>query len=88
MARGLTAASVALLVLVSLVASATSEKPVCCRDYHRWGDDKERSGCPLQEETNDDCNSWCMQSGCARDNISRNGFCKKIGKLHYCHCKC
>ncbi|CAM0885486.1 unnamed protein product [Alopecurus aequalis] len=85
MARGLTAASVALLVLVSLVASATSEKPVCCRDYHQWGNEKEKRGCDQQD---DDCNSWCMQSNCTRNDVTGNGLCKKIGKLHYCHCKC
>ncbi|CAM0878186.1 unnamed protein product [Alopecurus aequalis] len=82
MDRRLPSCLVDLLVLVSLVASATSDQSACCRDYHVWGNQNEKSGCPVEEETNDDCNSWCTQSGCA------NGFCKKIGKMQYCHCKC
>ncbi|KAM0842765.1 hypothetical protein ACQ4PT_058149 [Festuca glaucescens] len=75
------------LVLFWVAASATSEKSTCCRDYHLWGNELENVGCPVPEKT-EDCNAWCQQSACARDNISKNGFCKKIGKLHYCHCKC
>nr|XP_051212292.1 defensin-like protein 22 [Lolium perenne] len=85
MARSLTAALVALVVTASLVASAMSETPECCKDYHKWGNELEKT-CDDEEQSDNDCNAWCMQSSCSRDG--KDGWCKKIGKLHYCHCKC
>ncbi|KAM0920084.1 hypothetical protein ACQ4PT_007739 [Festuca glaucescens] len=85
MARSLTTASVALVVIASLVASAMSEMPACCHDYHKWGNELENT-CNDEETSDKDCNAWCMQSSCSRDGV--DGWCKKIGKLHFCHCKC
>uniref|UniRef100_A0A0D9WQK9 Knottin scorpion toxin-like domain-containing protein n=1 Tax=Leersia perrieri TaxID=77586 RepID=A0A0D9WQK9_9ORYZ len=71
------AAAIALLVLVSLVASAAATEPHCCVDFHSWGDGS--TGCGPDQ--NDACNSWC-QSQC------RGGECKLRGDHHFCHCFC
>ncbi|XP_037471078.1 putative defensin-like protein 27 [Triticum dicoccoides] len=74
-------ALVALVVLGSLVASATSSEELhCCTDHHSWGNGLKNIGCKLPEQ-NGECNAWC-QSGC------RGGECKMRDGLHFCHCYC
>uniref|UniRef100_A0A8I6WG92 Knottin scorpion toxin-like domain-containing protein n=1 Tax=Hordeum vulgare subsp. vulgare TaxID=112509 RepID=A0A8I6WG92_HORVV len=75
------AAPMALLILVSLVASAmSSEELHCCTDHHDWGNGLKNKGCRLPEQ-NVECNTWC-QSDC------RGGECVMPAGLHFCHCYC
>ncbi|KAG8075706.1 hypothetical protein GUJ93_ZPchr0006g46038 [Zizania palustris] len=74
------ATTIALLVLVVLVAPTSSKSPSCCVDFHSWGySNKLHKGCG--PELCDACNEWC-RSKC------RGGECKLRGHLHYCHCYC
>jgi hypothetical protein len=67
---------------------AASKKPECCHDYHDWGNALENKGFLPPEQSDEDCNTWCKQSACTREGDDKNDWCKKIGNLHYCHCKC
>ncbi|KAE8768046.1 hypothetical protein D1007_60522 [Hordeum vulgare] len=73
------AAPVALLVLVSLVASSTSSEELhCCTNHHDWGNGLKNKGRRLPEQSVK-CSAWC-QSDC------RGGECVKRDGLHFCHC--